>query len=210
MSSDYTLKIVVCVLAALMATVVCFYFMYSLVSVELDPDRTESVQISMQIKPAQRSVETRKVRKQPTKIPPTKPPPGKDILPQIPRDKVANADLATLGSLAEPVNQDVVRIEFDPPIKNLVALRVVQPSYPFKAVMKEIEGYVVVQFTVQEDGTVLNPFIVESAPDEIFDAAALRAIQGFRFQPREAGGDVLAAPKVRMRFAFQLESPYPQ
>lgn len=210
MSSNRTLKIIMSLLAAFLATVLCFYFMYSLVSVELDPGSREPVRISMPLKPEQPSLKSREVRKQPKKMPPTEPPPDDKYLLQLPKAEVAKSEFVTLGSLAQSWDREALSIEFDPPIRNLVARRVVQPSYPFKAVMQEIEGYVIVQFTVHKDGTVRNPLVVESDPDEIFDMAALQAIKQFRFAPRQAGGDVLAAPGVRLRFRFELESAYPQ
>ncbi len=192
----------------MLATIACFYVMYLLISVDIEPAVSERIQISAPLKMADRSPPPREVRRKPEKVLPTEPPPGPESLPQFHEVEVATGDLPTLASLADKIERDVVNIQFAPPIKDLVALRVVQPIYPFKAMLKEIEGHVVVEFTVKEDGTVLNPFIVESEPEEIFDSAALKAIAQFRFQPREVGGDVLVADGVRMRFAFQLQSPY--
>ena len=70
--------------------------------------------------------------------------------------------------------------------------------------MKEIEGYVVVNFGVRENGTVKNPVVVESSPGSLFDEAALSAIDKFRFHPRTHLGDPLAVDDVRMRFVFEL------
>jgi protein TonB len=48
--------------------------------------------------------------------------------------------------------------------------------------MKEIEGFVVVEFTVRENGTVSNPMVVSSEPDILFDDAALHAVARFKFK----------------------------
>lgn len=208
LKSARSLKVAVPLGGATLATVLCFYAMYLLISVEIRPPDQESIRISAPLTVVERSPETRQARKEPRKVLPTEPPAGPDSLPQFEDVEVATSEFATLGSLANTIDQDVRNIEFSPPIKDLVAVRVVQPVYPFKAMLKEIEGHVLVQFTVKQDGTVLNPVVLESEPDDIFDAAALKAIQQFRFQPREAGGDRLVANNVRMRFAFRLQSPY--
>ena len=95
-----------------------------------------------------------------------------------------------------------------PPVKDLAPMFVVHPIYPFAAVMKEIEGYVLVQFSVRENGSVADAIILESEPRSTFDDAALSAIRKFKFQPREVGGDPIPVEKIQLRFAFTLESTH--
>lgn len=208
MSSESALKIAVPLVGAMTATALCFLLMYVLISVDITPRTAESIRISVPVRTMEMQPKTREARKKPEKVLPTVPPPGPDVLPQLSRIEGTQAHTVNLGSLADHFEYDVQSIEFSPPIRDLVPLVVIQPDYPFKAMIREIEGYVVVEFTVREDGSVLNPFVIESKPDDIFDEAALRAIQQSRFQPRQAGADALVAANVRMRFAFKLKSPY--
>ncbi|MBD3648075.1 MAG: TonB family protein [Pseudomonadales bacterium] len=191
-----------------MATLLCFYLMYLLVSVDIKPRDHETIRISAPMRPVELRPQSREVRKKPVKVLPTVPPPGPNALPQLPRVEVTRANAVSFGSVADRFDDDVQTMRLSPPIQDLVPLVVIQPDYPFKAMIQEIEGYVVVQFTVREDGSVLNPVVVESRPGDIFDKAALKAIQQSRFQPRQAGADTLVASGVRMRFAFRLKSPY--
>jgi protein TonB len=74
--------------------------------------------------------------------------------------------------------------------------------------MKDIEGFVVVEFSVRDNGTVANPVVVNSEPEVLFDQAALSAISRFKFRPRSVGGDHVQVDKVQLKFAFSLESMY--
>ena len=101
-----------------------------------------------------------------------------------------------------------IQLELNTPNSELLPVFVVQPTYPLRAEMREIEGYVIVQFTVREDGTVAGPFVVESEPEVIFDESALAAISRFKFKPREVNGDPVQVENVQLKFAFTLESLY--
>ena len=110
--------------------------------------------------------------------------------------------------MADTLGSEVVRLDISPPVKTLVPLAVVQPVYPFSAAMKEIEGFVLVQFSVDANGIVRDAVIIDSAPGRTFDDAALSAIRKFRFQPRMIGGDAIPTQDIQMKFAFSMESSY--
>jgi periplasmic protein TonB len=64
----------------------------------------------------------------------------------------------------------------------------IEPQWPREALIQGIEGWVRVEFTIREDGTVADPRVIEAEPRRIFDRAALRAIQRWRFRPRIVDG----------------------
>ncbi|MEA5444803.1 energy transducer TonB [Gammaproteobacteria bacterium AB-CW1] len=64
----------------------------------------------------------------------------------------------------------------------------IEPQWPREALMQGIEGWVRVEFTIREDGSVANPRVLESEPRRLFDRAALRAITRWRFRPRIVDG----------------------
>ena len=45
-----------------------------------------------------------------------------------------------------------------------------------------------VKFTVEADGSVSSPKIMESKPPRVFDTAALRAIKKWKFKPKVVNG----------------------
>lgn len=81
----------------------------------------------------------------------------------------------------------------------------IAPVYPKRALMLGLQGYVVVQFSVQKDGSVTDPEVVESDPEGIFERAALQAVMSFKYQPRVVDGEAIVVPGVRNRFEFVLE-----
>jgi len=73
------------------------------------------------------------------------------------------------------------------------------PIYPAEARSRGLEGEVLVAFTVDEEGRVINPRVMRST-DAIFDEAARRAVAKWRFEPGRRQGRVvrfsMAVPMV--------------
>ena len=67
------------------------------------------------------------------------------------------------------------------------------PRYPIMAQRRKLEGQVVVQFTIQPDGSVAAPRVVSADPPGIFDEAALVAASRWRF---EAGSRSVPSSRV--------------
>ena len=86
----------------------------------------------------------------------------------------------------------------------LVALVRVAPVYPSRAIARELEGYVVVQFDVAPNGQVTNVVVIESS-SSVFNAAAVKAAERFKFKPRVVDGVALATRGVQNLFSFRLD-----
>ena len=63
------------------------------------------------------------------------------------------------------------------------ALSTPPPDYPSAALRDGQSGQVLVEFTVNTDGSVSNPRVVRAEPARVFDRAALAAVRRWRFQP---------------------------
>lgn len=87
---------------------------------------------------------------------------------------------------------------------DLMVLARIQAVYPHLARTRGLEGHVVVEFTVTEQGTVRDARIVESS-DRVFDRSALAAVARFRYRPRFVDGSPVSVQGVRTEFAFRLE-----
>ena len=76
-------------------------------------------------------------------------------------------------------------------VGNIVLVERVDPKFPPQAIRDEIaSGSVTVKFTVQTDGSVTNPTVIDAKPRRgIFDDAALRAVAKWKFQPIPAPRD---------------------
>jgi len=85
----------------------------------------------------------------------------------------------------------------------LVALVRVSPEYPARARAKGMEGQVLVQFDVTDQGYAVNVVVLESS-SSIFDHAAVAAAKRFKFKPRVVNGQALPSYGVRNVFTFQM------
>lgn len=78
------------------------------------------------------------------------------------------------------------------------------PVYPNTAAMFGIEGYVTVEYTVDEDGFVRSPEVIAYDGDKSLIRAALDAVKEFRYAPRYANGTAVATTGVQNQFTFEL------
>ena len=80
----------------------------------------------------------------------------------------------------------------------LLALLKIAPRYPRKAALAKKEGWVKVQFTVTELGTVKDVIVVESKPRRLFDRAAKKAILKWKFKPKIVDGKAVSRRAVQV------------
>ena len=81
----------------------------------------------------------------------------------------------------------------------------VQPVYPQRALQRGIEGWVLVEFTVTASGSVRDPRVVDADPADIFDRAAMKAAEKFRYKPRVIGGKPVEVEGVQNLIRFQMQ-----
>ena len=77
-----------------------------------------------------------------------------------------------------------------------------QPTFPRKALRKGTEGYVVVEFDVDTDGAVLDPYVVESTPQGVFERASIKAIRSWVYHPPNHNGQSVKANNVQVKLTF--------
>jgi TonB family protein len=85
----------------------------------------------------------------------------------------------------------------------LTLVKSVQPIYPPKANLNEIQGWVELDFTVAESGAVKDIVVHAASTPGVFEEAAIRALSQWRFKPvlRDAKS-VAQRARVRIRFAL--------
>lgn len=71
---------------------------------------------------------------------------------------------------------------------DIIPVVVIRPMYPREAAMGGIEGWVKVEFTITETGTVKDPRVIDANPARIFNREAIRAILKWKFKPRVVDG----------------------
>jgi TonB family protein len=85
----------------------------------------------------------------------------------------------------------------------LTLVKSVQPSYPPKAEKTGVEGWVELDFTVTETGTVQDVAVDAAKPPGVFEAAASAALLQWRFKPLVRDAKTVATrARIRIRFAL--------
>lgn len=119
--------------------------------------------------------------------------------PQKPRNEVEKdlnrlSEAASAGTMSG-LTVDIPELNIDVEIggtvqvaRQLTPLVRIPPEYPVLALQNEIEGYVILRFTVTETGSVADPEVLRSDPPRIFDRAARRAILRWKYQPQIVDG----------------------
>lgn len=81
------------------------------------------------------------------------------------------------------------------------SLKSVRPIYPEYAKNMRIEGYVQVRFILDDKGRVTNSQVIKAEPDNMFENAALKAVNQWKFKPaKKDGKDVKVAMVVKLNF----------
>lgn len=104
----------------------------------------------------------------------------------------AGMDLAGPGALGPPADAEAI------PLFRM------NPQYPDRAASRGIEGYVIMEFTITETGAVTNIQVVEASPPGIFDRAAIRAMERWKYKPKIVDGKPVPRHGVRNQLTFKL------
>lgn len=154
---------------------------------------------------------------------PKPPPPPDSPPPEIPKPrfntpidpKGYTMSSVVMESPTEPIGPGMMIADGD-----YLPIVQVQPVYPRQALARGLIGWVIIEFTVTEIGTVTDPFIVsncavvqaanrkeecEDHPNRIFDTAALRAALKFKYKPKVISGVAMATAGVQNKITFELE-----
>lgn len=105
----------------------------------------------------------------------------------------ASAQTLLLSQLADKIGADIYQPIFTR-----------RPTYPDHQRRTGQTGSVVIEMTIDENGYVKNPNVVELNGHSAFGRAALDAIAQFRYIPRYVSGVPVETSNVRFRFQFSL------
>lgn len=78
------------------------------------------------------------------------------------------------------------------------------PDYPQRALDKNIEGDCTVEYTVNPQGLIEHPTVLEGC-HPMFMRPSLAAANTFRYQPRIIDGRAVAVPAVRNTFHYRIK-----
>lgn len=190
------LRVFIAGLVAAGVTFGLFLFMFKLISLGGD-QRTELEAISgIHFGPVEIPDEiVEKSRRKPPKPPPPKeppPPPRMQVskvdqtVQQMPDMDIPELDVPLSGGAGMFIgNFEQVDKTAEGDIIPIVRIN---PIYPRDAAMNGIEGWVKLEFTITETGTVKSPRVIDSKPPRVFNREAMRAILKWKFKPRVVDG----------------------
>lgn len=203
--------------AGVLVTLALFYLMQALIQgadSALTEDKIGNLVDFVRVKQDQEvQAKQRKPKKPP---PPDEPPP--DVPPQ---DFNLNVDKSgfSMSNMNMNVQVDVGGGGFGISDGEYLPIVKVQPQYPRRALSRGMTGWVIVEFTVTEQGTVDNPIVVENcgwiknarnegecfdSPNSVFDSAAKKAALKFKYKPKVIDGNPVATAGVQNKITFEL------
>lgn len=137
--------------------------------------------------------------KRPSKQEPEEPPPP----PKLDQVKRPNMDKASTSANFDDFG--LAGMNLNAPVDgDALAIVRVLPQYPRRALSRNIEGWVLLEFTISELGVAVNPIVVDSEPSGIFDSAAINAVKKWKYRPMMDGGRAVPRPGVRQLISFQI------
>lgn len=186
---------------ATLGTFFLFALMNALISTRGSDTRASAPTTTIDFIRHARDETTQTKQRKPPRPPPLNndkppPPPPANFTPPAPRaDKVA----PTLGAFdfrglfaGAPVDGDAL------------ALVRVLPHYPSRALQRGIEGWVLLEFSINTLGQPQSPRVVESQPKGVFDASAIAAVKRWKYRPMVQDGQAQNRTLIRQRIRFQL------
>lgn len=182
--------------------IVMFWTMNSLTNVKFDIQAVEATRIEFTRMVRDTQTETRREEKVERE-----PPPATPDLPQISvstssveSSLVTMAPVVDTSSAIQGMN---INATSD---RDVVPLVRINPDYPQRALSRGIEGWVQVQFTITETGSVTDAVVVASDPPNIFDDAAIKAILRWRYNPKVEDGVPVSRVGMQTILRFNLEN----
>ena len=165
------------------------------------PDDKENYRFS-DVRMPDRDIETQYDQEKPEK------PDEPEDVPDIPEPDFDAPDVsADAVNIAAPTIDSTVDVSFGNFKSDGEYLPIVrvEPIYPTRAASRGVEGYVIMEFTVTSNGSVIDPIVVESEPSSIFNSAAERAVLKWKYKPRVVDGTPVDVPGVRTMLTFKLD-----
>lgn len=205
------MRILISAFSGIVIALLLFWLMHSLISGSRDfnHDRDQALRLDF-IQVDQDELERIKERKPPPEPePPKKPPPPPKLTvsnPDRPQQNMPQVDMPRISlGVASGSGPYLGNWSAGDPVAegDVIPIVRIEPQFPREALIEGISGYVVVEFTIEPDGSVSDPKVVESEPRRMFDRNAVRAIYKWKFKPRIVDGQPVAR-RATQRLDFNL------
>lgn len=136
-----------------------------------------------------------------------KPKPISPTLERVAIPTAAGGEVTMIGNELLPPVVQTTSETYERGLSSSDALPVVQvaPQYPIVAARDGVEGYVVVEFDINQMGAVVNAKVIDAQPKRTFDRSAIQAIKGWKYKPKIEQGNAVSQHRQQVRLDFSLE-----
>lgn len=123
-------------------------------------------------------------------------------LPSVSTQGLSSQALPSTGPVALNATPTVGTTVTD---TDAVPLVRVPPEYPERAASQNLEGWVMVRFSIGKAGEVKNPTVVDASPPKIFNTAAVRSVSQWRYEPKVHKGQPVERHGLVVKINFALD-----
>ena len=103
------------------------------------------------------------------------------------------------GPLPRPGGHAIDRSE-----QEFIPLLRIEPQYPAAARTQRKQGYVIVEFSLSEEGDVVDARVILAKPTGLFTTSALEAVRRWKFEPQLVDGKPSRREGLRVRLDYKL------
>ncbi|RYU70408.1 energy transducer TonB [Aliivibrio finisterrensis] len=194
---------------ALFMTVCLFMFMALMVdnSLKAKPENSEAVRFDMVMAEQEQDVQRRQ-RRVPEKPDAPEPPP--QATPMAAQTQTAMAtpqsSMPLIGLDSSVSGLAISAPNFADFTGNQQAMPLyrVEPRYPSKAMKRGAEGFVVMSFTIDEQGRPTDVKVTDAKPRRMFEREAVKALKKWKYQPKVLDGKAISQVGQTVKLEFTL------
>ncbi|MFV0573996.1 MAG: energy transducer TonB [Vibrio sp.] len=79
-----------------------------------------------------------------------------------------------------------------------------EPAYPPRMLRRKIEGFVVMKFTINEQGRPEDIQLVQAEPSQAFVRPAMQALRNWKYQPKVVNGQAVKQSGQQVKIEFKI------
>ena len=81
----------------------------------------------------------------------------------------------------------------------------INPSYPRRAAINGVEGFVILKFDITESGETDNISVLQASPPQIFNSNAIQALKKWKYKARVVDGKAVRQNNLKVQLDFKLD-----
>ncbi|WP_086983450.1 energy transducer TonB [Vibrio aphrogenes] len=137
-------------------------------------------------------------------------------MPQVQAPQVAIDTTMTFSDSNVAINMPAMNINHSSPVaagqigtgvgqqQQAMPLYRAEPAYPSRMLKRRVEGFVVMSFTINEQGRPEDIQVVQAEPSKAFVRPAVQALRNWKYQPQIEGGKAVKQPGQQVKIEFKI------